>query len=231
MGIYQTVLTIDPSVSQSDIAGLYSCTVENVRGRSSRIVLISGNSELIQCTCTIRYAICTIVLWNSTHPRISTHPWKSAHTTPKIYMHFLLCYVHYMYLPTDINIWLSFHPILERAPNHNVLSNYTQMTAYPGTSFTRLIECTRELWEVQHQALCIAIWSLCYTSPKAIYYMVAFHRLTSKSNMHLLMVTCCCSKCRVLSKLGFKAAGISVVRYVLQGNRVSINVTWGTLHG
>ena len=62
MGIYQTVLTISPSVSQSDIAGLYSCTVENVRGRSSRIVLISGNGELIPYTCTIGYAICTIVL-------------------------------------------------------------------------------------------------------------------------------------------------------------------------
>ena len=62
MGIYQTVLTIDSSVSQSDIAGLYSCTVENVRGRSSSIVLISGNGELIPYTCTIGYAICTIVL-------------------------------------------------------------------------------------------------------------------------------------------------------------------------
>ena len=47
IGTYQTVLTIDPSVSPSDIVGTYSCTVENVRGRSSRIVLISGNGELI----------------------------------------------------------------------------------------------------------------------------------------------------------------------------------------
>ena len=35
MGIYQTVLTIDPSVDQSDIFGSYNCTVENTRGRSS----------------------------------------------------------------------------------------------------------------------------------------------------------------------------------------------------
>ena len=34
-GTYETVLTIDPSVGQSDIVGTYNCTVENVRGRSS----------------------------------------------------------------------------------------------------------------------------------------------------------------------------------------------------
>ena len=34
-GTYQTVLTIDPSVSQSDLVGTYNCTVENDRGRSS----------------------------------------------------------------------------------------------------------------------------------------------------------------------------------------------------
>ena len=34
-GTYQTVLTIDPSVGQSDIFGSYNCTVENARGRSS----------------------------------------------------------------------------------------------------------------------------------------------------------------------------------------------------
>ena len=44
-GIYQTVLTFDPSVGQSDIVGAYSCTVENVRGRSSRILVIPGNGE------------------------------------------------------------------------------------------------------------------------------------------------------------------------------------------
>ena len=50
-GTYQTVLTIDPSVGQSDIPGTYSCTVENARGRSSRVVVISGNGELIHmCT-------------------------------------------------------------------------------------------------------------------------------------------------------------------------------------
>ena len=39
-GTYQTVLTIDPSVSQSDIVGTYNCTVENVRGRSSMMTVI-----------------------------------------------------------------------------------------------------------------------------------------------------------------------------------------------
>ena len=38
MGTYQTLLTIDPSVGQSDIVGTYNCTVENVRGRSSIIL-------------------------------------------------------------------------------------------------------------------------------------------------------------------------------------------------
>ena len=44
---YQTVLTIDLSVSQSDIVGTYNCTVENARGGSSRIAVISGNGEWI----------------------------------------------------------------------------------------------------------------------------------------------------------------------------------------
>ena len=45
MGTYQTMLTIDSSVSSSDIVGTYNCTVENARGRSSRIAVISGNGE------------------------------------------------------------------------------------------------------------------------------------------------------------------------------------------
>ena len=39
-GTYQTVLTIDPSVSQSDIVGTYNCTVENDRGESSGTVVV-----------------------------------------------------------------------------------------------------------------------------------------------------------------------------------------------
>ena len=46
-GTYQTVLTISQSVDQSGFAGLYSCTVENARGSSSRAVVIPGNGELI----------------------------------------------------------------------------------------------------------------------------------------------------------------------------------------
>ena len=42
-GTYQTVLTIDSSVSHSDILGTYSCTVENAQGRSSKIVFVSQN--------------------------------------------------------------------------------------------------------------------------------------------------------------------------------------------
>ena len=37
-GTYQTVLTIDPSVGQSDIVGTYNCTVENIRGEFSETV-------------------------------------------------------------------------------------------------------------------------------------------------------------------------------------------------
>ena len=39
-GTYQTVLTIGPSVGQSDIGGTYYCTVENARGRSSMMVIV-----------------------------------------------------------------------------------------------------------------------------------------------------------------------------------------------
>ena len=45
-GTYQTVLTIDSSVDQSDIVGTYSCTVENARGRSLNLVVVSGSGEL-----------------------------------------------------------------------------------------------------------------------------------------------------------------------------------------
>ena len=44
MGTYQTVLTIDSSVSQSNIVGTYNCTVENDRGRSSMTVVVTGKS-------------------------------------------------------------------------------------------------------------------------------------------------------------------------------------------
>ena len=39
-GTYQTVLTIDPSVSQNDTVETYNCTVENARGVSSETVVI-----------------------------------------------------------------------------------------------------------------------------------------------------------------------------------------------
>ena len=43
-GTYQTVLTIDPSVGQSDIVGTYNCTVENDRGESSETVFVPGKT-------------------------------------------------------------------------------------------------------------------------------------------------------------------------------------------
>ena len=56
-GTYQTVLTIDPSVDQSGILGTYNCTVENVRGLSSRTV-VAG--ELFSCS-TFWSAACNMV--------------------------------------------------------------------------------------------------------------------------------------------------------------------------
>ena len=47
-GTYQTVLTIDPSVDQSDIFGSYNCTVENARGKSS---MTAGNLPLNEHSC------------------------------------------------------------------------------------------------------------------------------------------------------------------------------------
>ena len=45
-GTYQTKLTINSSVSQSDIMGTYNCNVENVRGGSSMMVVVTGILEL-----------------------------------------------------------------------------------------------------------------------------------------------------------------------------------------
>ena len=52
-GTYQTVLTIDPSVGQSDIAGSYCCTVENVRGRSSRMAVVGKLTICIHPVATL----------------------------------------------------------------------------------------------------------------------------------------------------------------------------------
>ena len=43
-GTYQAVLTIDTSVYWSNIVGLYNCTVENARGRSSDTVVVPGET-------------------------------------------------------------------------------------------------------------------------------------------------------------------------------------------
>ena len=47
-GTYQTVLTIDPSVSPSDIFGTYNCTVENAQGKSSETVVLAGET-IVRC--------------------------------------------------------------------------------------------------------------------------------------------------------------------------------------
>ena len=43
-GTYQRVLTIYPSVGQSDIVGTFSCTVENARGNFSETVVVPGET-------------------------------------------------------------------------------------------------------------------------------------------------------------------------------------------
>ena len=51
MGTYQTVLTIDSSVSQSDIVGTYNCTVENARGETSETTVVPGELILMYACC------------------------------------------------------------------------------------------------------------------------------------------------------------------------------------
>ena len=46
-GTYQTVLTINSSVDQSDIVGTYNCTVRNDRGNSSETVVVPGETCLL----------------------------------------------------------------------------------------------------------------------------------------------------------------------------------------
>ena len=48
-GTYQTVLTINSSLDQSDIVGTYSCTVRNIKGESSEAVVVPGET-CIHCT-------------------------------------------------------------------------------------------------------------------------------------------------------------------------------------
>ena len=43
-GTYQTVLTVNSSVSQCGIVGTYTCTVENVRGESSETLVVPGET-------------------------------------------------------------------------------------------------------------------------------------------------------------------------------------------
>ena len=43
-GTFQTVLTINSSVSQSDIVGTYNCTVTNAGGESSRTLIVRGKT-------------------------------------------------------------------------------------------------------------------------------------------------------------------------------------------
>ena len=46
-GTYQTLLTINSSIDQSDIVGTYSCTVKNDRGNSSETMVVPGETCLL----------------------------------------------------------------------------------------------------------------------------------------------------------------------------------------
>ena len=46
-GTYQTVLTINSSVSQCGVVGTYNCTVENARGESSETVVVPPGESWI----------------------------------------------------------------------------------------------------------------------------------------------------------------------------------------
>ena len=43
-GTYQTALTINSSVGQSNIVGTYDCTVENARGESLGTLVVRGET-------------------------------------------------------------------------------------------------------------------------------------------------------------------------------------------
>ena len=57
-GTYQTVLTIDPSVSSSDIVGTYNCTVSNTRGESSKTVVTGENYAFLHVQSIVTNSLC-----------------------------------------------------------------------------------------------------------------------------------------------------------------------------
>ena len=61
VGTYQTVLTIDSSVDQSDIVGTYNCTVNNTRGESSKILVVTGEDYALNL-CSLILHVQSIVM-------------------------------------------------------------------------------------------------------------------------------------------------------------------------
>ena len=60
-GTYQTVLTIDSSVRPSSLVGNYNCTVENIRGMSSKSVFVGETSSLLLLLAITPYTHCHVV--------------------------------------------------------------------------------------------------------------------------------------------------------------------------
>ena len=59
-GTYQMALTIDSSVEPSGLVGNYNCTVENIRGTSSKSVFVGKTSSLSLPSC--HYHSCNLGL-------------------------------------------------------------------------------------------------------------------------------------------------------------------------
>ena len=68
-GTYQTVLTINSSVGQSDIVGTYNCTVANTRGESSETVVVPGETR------TLLFSIHVAVIYRGTYSLSVVKAW------------------------------------------------------------------------------------------------------------------------------------------------------------
>ena len=92
-GTYQTMLTIDPSVGQSDIVGTYNCTVENARGESPRIVVVTGETRtlLFHIYATVTYIEVHTQLWCRGFCRMVLTPTEHDKSSLFMALHCLKC--------------------------------------------------------------------------------------------------------------------------------------------
>ena len=87
-GTYQTVLTIDSSVGPNGFVGNYNCTVENIRGTSSKSVFVGETYFLLfllAITPSLTFHLCdshVTVMWPSV--------WQSCDSGETYFLLFLL---------------------------------------------------------------------------------------------------------------------------------------------